>query len=124
MKDSFDTSSYQIQAQVAGITIPNPLVYESNGSVKTMIITPQFGYFYTTDIGFSIGLDLGAQIPIAPSDVNYESKLSLPPGTPDVVASSIQSKYVAPNDKKVKDTLETIGRTPLPTLNLKVGWLF
>jgi hypothetical protein len=124
MKDSFNTSSYQIQAQVAGIAIPNPLVYESNGSVKTMIITPQIGYFYTTDIGFSIGLDLGAQIPIAPSDVNYESKLSLPSGTPDVVASSIQSKYVAPNDKKVKDTLETIGRTPLPTINLKVGWLF
>lgn len=123
-KSTFDVSSYQAQAELAGISVPNPLTYQSEGSVRTMIITPQIGYFYTTDIGFSIGLDLGAQVPIAPSQVTYKSHLTLPAGTPPAVVSGIQSTYVTPNDKKVRDTLESIGRTPLPTFNIKIGWLF
>ena len=113
LKDQFDTSKYP--------GVPNPLVYEGQGSVKTMIVTPQIGYFYTTDIGFSIGLDLGAQLPIAPSKVDFNSQLNVPSGQ---VGNAIQLAYVDPNDKKVKDTLETLGRTPLPTINLKMGWLF
>jgi hypothetical protein len=124
MKSTFDTATYQAEAKLAGITIPNPLTYQSEGSVKTMIVTPQIGYFYTTDIGFSIGLDVGAQVPIAPSQVTYKSHLALPTGTPAAVVSGIQSQYVTPNDKKVRDTLDTIGRTPLPTFNFKIGWLF
>ena len=121
MKDTFDTAAYQAPAALKGISVPNPLSYQSEGTVRTMILAPQIGYFYTTDIGFSIGLDVGAQVPIAPSQVTYKSHLSLPPGA---IANEIQSQYVAPNDKKVRDTLQTIGRTPLPTFNLKIGWLF
>ena len=124
MKSTFDTATYQEQAALAGISVPNPLTYQSEGTVKTMIVTPQIGYIYTTDIGFSIGLDVGAQVPIAPSQVTYKSHLTLPAGTPAAVVNGIQSTYVAPNDKKVRDTLDTIGRTPLPTFNIKIGWLF
>ena len=124
MKSKFDTTAYQAEAALAGIAVPNPLTYQSEGSVKTMIVAPQIGYFYTTDIGFSIGLDVGAQVPIAPSQVTYKSHLTLPAGTPSAVVSGIQSQYVAPNDKKVRDTLDTIGRSPYPTFNIKIGWLF
>ena len=124
MKSTFDTTTYQAQAAQSGISVPNPLTYQSEGTVKTMIVTPQVGYFYTTDIGFSIGLDVGAQVPIAPSQVTYKSHLTLPPGTPSAVVSGVQSQYVAPNDKKVRDTLDTIGRSPYPTFNIKIGWLF
>lgn len=126
MTDKIDTSTYA-GAVPAGISIPNPLTLQSEGSVKTMVVTPQIGYFFTTDIGFSIGLDVGAQIPIAPSDVTFKSHLSLPAGTPELVASAVQteySSYAASSDKKVRDTLDTIGRTPLPTVNLRIGWLF
>jgi hypothetical protein len=121
MKSTFDTAAYQSQAALAGISVPNPLTYQSEGTVKTMIVTPQIGYFYTTDIGFSIGLDVGAQVPIAPSQVSYKSHLTIPPGA---VASAIQSQYVKPNDDKVRNTLDKIGRSPYPTFNIKIGWLF
>jgi hypothetical protein len=124
IRGTFDTSLYQAQAALVGVSVPNPLVYQSEGSVRTMIVTPQIGYFYTTEIGFSIGFDFGAQVPIAPSEVTYKSHLALPSNTPQAVVNGIQSEYVAPNDKKVRDTLETIGRTPLPTANFKIGWLF
>ena len=32
-------------------------------------------------------------------------------------------KFVEPNDEKVRDTLETVGRAIVPTLNLRIGWL-
>jgi hypothetical protein len=102
-----------------GLSIPNPLDYQSAGSVKTMVLTPQVGYFYTTSIGFSIGLDIGAQVPIAPSQIKFSSKLTLEP----TALSLIKPQFSDPTDQKVRDSLQTIGRTPLPTINLRVGWL-
>jgi hypothetical protein len=123
LKNSYDTSSY-LSTLPSGLSIPNPLTYESQGSVRTMVLTPQIGYFYTTGIGLSFGLDFGAQVPIAPSKISYSSQLSLPAGTPQQVKDAIQTQYIDPNDKKVYDTLHAIGRTILPTINLRVGWLF
>lgn len=123
LKNSFDTTTY-LGALPSGLSIPNPLVYESQGSVRTMILTPQIGYLYTSGIGLSIGLDIGAQVPIAPSKISYSSQLTLPDSTPQQVKDAIQTQYVTPNDKKVYDTLHTIGQAPLPTINLRVGWLF
>ncbi len=123
LKSSYDTSGY-LGTLPSGLAIPNPLTYESQGSVKTMVLTPQIGYFYTTGFGFSLGLDLGAQVPIAPSKISYNSQLSLPANTPQPIQDAIQTQYIDPNDKKVYDTLHAIGRTILPTFNLRVGWLF
>jgi hypothetical protein len=81
-----------------------------------MVLTPQLGYLYTAKIGFSIGMDIGAQIPIAPSQVEFESTVK--------PAEVRQLQPVRDQEKKVRDTLEAIGRTPIPTVNLRVGWLF
>jgi len=122
LSDKMDTSKFG-GALPQGLAIPNPLDYESSGSVRTMVLTPQVGYFYTTSIGFSLGLDIGAQIPIAPSQVSFKSKLILPANTPQAVVDQVHSQLLDPNDKKVRDTLQTIGRAPLPTFNIRIGWL-
>jgi len=62
-------------------------------------------------------MDFGAQIPIAPSEIQFET--TVPPKTPQAVID----QYLTPNDQKVRDSLEKIGRTPLPTVNLRLAWL-
>jgi hypothetical protein len=123
LKKSFDTSPYS-SLLPATITVPDRVTYESKGSVETMVLTPQIGYFYTTRVGFSIGIDFGAQIPIAPSDITYDSSAPLPSGTPQVIVDQVQAQYIDPIDQDVEDTLHTVGKTPLPTVNLRIGWLF
>lgn len=98
-----------------GYQLPASIDYEARGSVRTMVLTPQLGYLHTFGSGFSIGIDVGAQIPIAPSDIVFESSVS-----PSQVAELEPFKE---QQKKVRDTLETVGRTPLPSLNFRIGWL-
>ena len=91
---------------------------ESVGSVRTLVLTPVIGLLHTFDSGFSLGLDAGVQIPIAPSEIEFETSTSgsIPP--------DIAEPYLEPINASVRDTLETIGRTPVPTFNLRIGWLF
>ncbi|MEI9953471.1 MAG: hypothetical protein WDO74_31945 [Pseudomonadota bacterium] len=91
----------------------------SNASVRTLVLTPQLGFLKIFDVGFAIGFDLGAQIPIASSQVEFNT---VAPGVPPVLADSVRTKYINPNDEKVRRTLNTVGRTPLPTFNFKIGW--
>jgi hypothetical protein len=112
--DSIDSAA--LAAEYPGLGIPDTVEYESRGSVRTLILTPQIGYLYTTRIGFSLGFYVGAQFPIAPSDIDFETTVE---GVPEVVIE----RYIAPLDEKVRDTLETVGRSPLPTLGIQVGWL-
>jgi hypothetical protein len=104
--------------------------YNSKGSVRTLMLTALIGYFYTTSIGFSFGVDAGAQIPIAPSQVSYASAYDVSTTAPAALAPIIKAeidKQAVPikqqTDKSVQDTLEKIGRTTLPTLNLRIGWI-
>lgn len=48
----------------------------------------------------------------------------LPAGVPQAVKDQFVAQFVTPNDQKVHDTLKTIGRTVIPTLNIRIGWLF
>ncbi|MGC4086622.1 MAG: hypothetical protein QM756_01760 [Polyangiaceae bacterium] len=98
-----------------GYSLPTSVYYEARGSVRTMVLTPQIGYFYTFRSGFSMGVDVGAQFPIAPSEIEFESKV-----TPQELE---QLKPFQEQKKKLRDTLETVGRAPLPTLNSRIGWL-
>jgi hypothetical protein len=104
--------------------------YDSKGSVRTLMLTALIGYFYTTGIGFSFGVDAGAQIPIAPSQVSYASSYNVTTTVPgplgDVVLMQAKAQaepIVTATDKSVRDTLEKIGRTTLPTINLRIGWI-
>ena len=67
--------------------------------------------------GFTLGLDVGAQIPLAPSKVRFDTKL------PATIPQQVIDAYVEPNNAKVRNTLDTVGRTILPTLNFRIGWL-
>jgi hypothetical protein len=113
LDQTIDTSSYAQQSP----GFPNEVTYESQGSVKTLVLTPTLGFLHTFDSGFSLGLDFGVVLPIAPSKIEFESKVS------ESVPSQLADQYLAPIDAQVVDTLETIGRTPLPSVNLRIGWM-
>jgi len=91
----------------------------SDASVRTMVVTPQLGFLKIFDVGFAIGFDVGAQIPIAPSEIEFNT---VAPGVPTALQEEARRKYINPNDEKVRSTLDTLGRTPLPTFNFKIGW--
>lgn len=86
---------------------------DSEGSVRTLVLTPQIGLLKTFGPGFSIGLDVGAQLPIAPSKIDSATH----------VPSYVPQSQVQPYDDKVRSTLTTAGRQVLPTFNFKIGWL-
>jgi hypothetical protein len=112
-KSSHDVRAYQSVAP----DLPDTLVVESKGSVRTLVLTPQIGLQKTFGSGFTLGIDAGLQVPLAPSEIHFSTQL--PPEVPQEVID----KYVKPNQEKVRDTLETIGRATVPTLNLRIGWL-
>lgn len=91
----------------------------SSATVRTLVLTPQIGFLKIFDIGFAVGLDVGAQIPIAPSEVHFNTAAA---GIPPALEDEVRTKYINPNDEKVRHTLDTVGRTPLPTFNFKIGW--
>jgi len=88
----------------------------SDATVRTLVLTPQIGFLKIFDVGFAVGFDLGAQIPIAPSEVHFNTVVAggVPP--------EFQHEFIDPNDEKVRHTLEKLGRTPLPTFSFKIGW--
>lgn len=91
----------------------NSASIDSDGSVRTLVLTPQIGLLKTFGPGFSIGLDVGAQLPIAPSKIDSATH----------VPSYVPQSQVQPYDDKVRSTLTTAGRQVLPTFNFKIGWL-
>ena len=121
MAKTIDTSTFADPLVMQALGISQMMTYQSAGSVKTMVLTPQIGYFYTTKIGFSIGLDVGAQLPIAPSEIKFSSQMTLPPNQD--VANQIRTQLRDPANQNVYSTLKTVGRTPLPTFNFRIGWL-
>ena len=62
-KSSYDVRAYQNLAP----GLPDRLFVESRGSVRTLVLTPQIGLQQTWGSGFTLGIDLGLQIPLAPS---------------------------------------------------------
>ena len=121
-RSSTDISSY-LGLLPPGVNLPNPLIYESTAAIRTLILTPQLGYLYMSELGLSIGIDVGLQLPVTASKIDFSSHLGLPAGTPESLATQIRTQLLEPSDAAVRGTLYTIGRTPLPTINIRLGWL-
>jgi hypothetical protein len=102
---------------------PASFDYTSEATMQTLVLTPDIGYFFTFKSGFTVGVESGLQIPIAPSEITFQSELDLPPEWEPFEDQVIQ-QYIAPTDARVKDTLERVGQTILPTIGIKIGWLF
>ena len=110
---------------LAALPIPVPeigdsLTINSEGSVRTMMLSPTIGFFHTFGSGFSIGIEGGAQVPIAPSEVTLNTTV---PSVTNPVAQGYVTDYFNKNDKQVRDQLEKMGQTILPTFGIKIGWL-
>lgn len=114
------TGTAQLLGGVVPSGVPASVSLSADGVVRTMVLTPQIGFFHTFKSGFSIGVDVGAQFPAASSDVTLNT--TLPAEIPKAYLSTV-SKYVKTEEDKVRSTLETVGRTPLPVANFRIGWL-
>src|ERR1035437_9538419 len=81
--------------------------------------------FHTFGSGFSLGFDVGLQVPIAPSQVTFKSQVNLlaDPQIPEATRQQLNNQYVKPTDDQVRGTLENIGRSIIPTFNVRIGWL-
>jgi hypothetical protein len=123
-------SSKTLAVSTVGGDVTGTVNYQSTGTVRTLMLTALIGYFYTTSIGFSFGVDAGAQIPIAPSQVSYQSNYDFTTSVTGPAAAAAQAQaqalaepYKRETDQSVRDTLEKIGRSTIPTLNLRIGWI-
>ena len=118
VSSSYDLRPLKVQCAVAALCaqIPDSAPIDSQASVRTLVLTPQIGFLKIFGSGFALGVDIGAQIPIAPSKVDFATTV------PSYVPQIFRDQYITPNDQKVRATLDKIGRTPLPTFNLKIGW--
>jgi hypothetical protein len=103
--------------------ISGNLDYSGVGKVRTPTLTALIGYFYTTSVGFSFGLDAGAQIPVAPSTIEFSTTRTLTPRSLEPLIGPQADAYADQADQSVRDTLERIGRTTIPTVNFRIGWI-
>ncbi len=99
--------------------LPESVDFQSEASVRTMMLSPTIGFFHTFGSGFSIGIDAGAQIPIAPSEITFNTAAPSVPAE----AQPLVNAAVASNDEDVRKQLEKMGQTILPTFGIKIGWL-
>lgn len=105
-----------------GTTLPNPFLYSSRANVGTWMLNPQVGYLYTSEVGFTIGFDIGVQIPISATRVNFQTQFTLPANISQPIADQVRTQLIDPTDTEVRNTLHSLGRTPIPTVNLRLGW--
>jgi hypothetical protein len=86
---------------------------KSDASVRSLVITPKIGYLFTSDAGFLLGVDLGAQVPIAPSQTSLST--SIP---------AAAAPYTTAATSEVNSSLARIGQQVIPTMSVNLGWLF
>jgi hypothetical protein len=98
--------------------------YESEATMQTLVLTPELGYFYTFKSGFTLGVESGLQIPVAPSEIHFKSSVNYPDEFGPETRALVQDQLIEPTDEMVQDTLEKVGQTILPTIGIKIGWLF
>jgi hypothetical protein len=73
-----------------------------NVDVSTIYVAPRLGWLGIWKSGFTLGLDLGVQLPLSP----------------DVTVTS-----TSPAQSTLESFARALAALPLPTLSLRVGWL-
>jgi hypothetical protein len=123
MRGKFDHTYNAADYNIIVKGIPSALTVDSEATVRTLVLTPQLGLLHTFGSGFTVGIDAGLQVPVAPSQVKYATKVT-PPVYDSLCSINDQCRSDRQaSDEKVRSTLDTIGRTMLPTFNLRIGWL-
>jgi hypothetical protein len=108
----------QLPAGVQVPGLPSSIDVSSEGSVQTLVLTPEIGYVFTWRAGFTFGFDAGLQLPIASSHVTLTDHVSA-----GSLPAALVDSYIAPDREKVRTTLEKVGQTILPAFHLRIGWL-
>jgi hypothetical protein len=110
-KSSYDVRPYQAIAP----TLPDTLAVESIATVRTLVLTPQIGLQHTFGSGFTLGIDVGLQVPLAPSD-HFDTQLprTCRPG---------HRQMLKPGDRKVQDTLRVSATLLTVRPSLRAGWI-
>lgn len=108
--------SYDVPA-ISNVVAAQQVEMAQEGTVRSMVLTPQLGYMAELGAGFVLELALGAQIPIRASEVSLST--SVPSAVTTYAGQSVQQA-----ETKVRDTLRRVGQQPLPTLGVRLGWLF
>ncbi|HET9958622.1 MAG TPA: hypothetical protein VFQ61_29215 [Polyangiaceae bacterium] len=112
-----DTDISDYAAQYPALNLPRTLSSTSQGSVQSMVLTPQLGYFQIFRGGFCAGADVGLQIPIAKSRTELDTRVQ------QSVPEQAIERVVGPGEAEVRDTLKSVARTPIPTFNFRIGWM-
>lgn len=90
------------------------LAIGTSAKVSSWVLTPQAGYLHTFGSGFSLGVEAGATVPISSGKVSVRT--TLPEGTPALASDAVT--------KEEEDTMKRVGRAVLPSLSLRMGWMF
>lgn len=104
----------------AGPLAGTPITITTDGSVRSLVLTPQLGFFKTWGSGISLGIDFGAQVPIAPSTVTANTSVSV--GN-DLASTPEVQERITQGSQKVRETLDKVGQQIVPTINIKLGFL-
>jgi hypothetical protein len=110
---TYDLTPFQIPGA------PDEFSVTSVANASAVFVTPQLGFFQVLGPGFSLGLDTGIQIPVATSNIEFTTRV--PENLPMEV---VIDTFVSSTDEQVRQTLEALARTPIPVVNLRIGWLF
>ena len=101
-------AGYQRMKATATASLPIVGSLSESAIAETWFVNPRMGFLWTLRSGFTVGLDVGVQVPIKKSFVD-----TLPDGTPTDVRSSME------------DVAKTFGHAVVPTVDLlRVGFLF
>lgn len=102
----------------AALKVPTTLRLE----IESDYLTPQIGWFARWDSGFTLGFDIGYQMPSGAKSDLQTSFENVSAASEEAVRNSAEYKK---NKKDVEDAAEAIGKTAIPYVSfLRIGWLF
>jgi hypothetical protein len=112
------TVDLNVNASGVPLTVPTTVRLE----IESTYLTPQIGWFARWDSGFTLGFDLGLQMP---SGAKSELQTSFANVSAASEAAVRASEDYIKNKKDVEDAAEMIGKQALPYITLiRMGWLF